>query len=159
MPISGPCTLKWSDDDPSNAIILTFASRWCEPMVKGKIKVVFRKAGPTRVTPELMYVYFSAPISAIVARLPIVSYEILPLAKAIMLTEDGQISREELVSYARDRQELVVMHVGQVAVASNPITRIHMSSAYNFWPSSTFIPLSGAGKRTLDAYGRFAVKK
>ena len=128
-------------------------------MINNEIRVVLRKSGPKRFTPELMYVYFSTTISAVAARLPIVSYDVRTVATARLLAEDGHISREVLVSYARDRQEFVVMDAGQAAVAHNPITRTHMSAEYNFWPSSTFIPLSGTGRRTSDAYARFSVKE
>jgi predicted transcriptional regulator len=91
-------------------------------MVKNKIHVIFRKSGPRRFTPDLIYAYFASPDSAICARFSLVSYDVLNLTEALKLTEQGHISREELVSYGRDRHELVVMQVGQVAIARTPIT-------------------------------------
>lgn len=159
MPNSGPCTLKWSNDDPSNAIILTFHSRWRTPVVTNQIRVVFRKLGPTRFTPDLMYVYSTSPDSAIIARFPILFYDVKNVEDALLLAEDGKISREELLLYAHSQRELVVMGVGDVALARTPVTCALMSAKYNFWPSSTFIPLSSTGRRTLDRLAGFPETK
>ena len=105
--------------------------------------------------PRLIYAYMSAPISAIVARMPIISYSSLLTQEAIKLAGRGCIDYGELQDYAKGMKELLVMEIGQVAVARNPITCTFMSANFNFWPSSTFIPLSASGARNLDELGQF----
>lgn len=158
MRIQGPCTLKRCQGDTSDAIILTFDSRWREPIVSAQVRVVFRKMGPSDFTPNLMYIYIAAPDSAIVARSPITKYETLNLADALLLADDGKISRDALTEYARDRRQLIVMHLGEIAIAQSQITYLRLAEDFNFWPSSTFIPLSESGRRVLDKLGTFAVR-
>ena len=159
MPNKGPFQLKRTPADAADAILQTFNHKWCDPLLAGRVHVVFRKQGPTNFTPTLMYVYASAPVSAIVARAPILSYEKLPTAEVMELTQRGAIAPEELESYCRLRDTLVVMGIGQVSAAKSPITFSFLAEHYNFWPSSTFIPLSASGVKTLDRLGQFRVLK
>jgi predicted transcriptional regulator len=157
MPNQGPFELKRSPEDESNAILLTFDSRWRTSLVTGQVRVVFRKMGPKAFVPDLMYAYVASPDSAIVARMPITSYAAMPLKDAVQLADQGAISAEELIQYAHTWQELIVMHVGAVAVAKAPITYDYLAKEYNYWPSSTFIPLSRTGKTVLDKLGQFVL--
>ncbi len=157
MPNKGPFELKRSPEDESNAILLTFDSKWRAPLVTGNIRVVFRKMGPKAFVPDLMYAYVASPDSAIVARMPITSCTAMSLKDAVQLADEGCISPEELIQYAHTWQELIVMHVGAVAVAMEPISYDYLAKEYNYWPSSTFIPLSGNGKKVLDKLGQFVL--
>lgn len=155
MRVSGPSTLKCRPDENCDAIVLAFNQKWNDPLLAGKIKVVFRKQGPHCFTPSLMYAYITAPISAIIARMPIISHTSMPTEKAILLATRGDIDVEELRHYAKDLDNLLVTEIGQIAVAKRPITLSYMSANFNFWPSSSFIPLSASGARTLDKLGQF----
>jgi predicted transcriptional regulator len=157
MRIHGPCRLKRTATDQANAIILTFSHRWCEPLLEGKVHVVFRKQGPRGFSPELMYVYASAPASAIIARVPIVSYQTMSMTESLSLASRGCIDLAELRSYGRSVDELVVMKIGSVSVARTPVACALLADKYNFWPSSTFIPLSATGVKVLDTLGQFRV--
>ena len=154
MRITGPCKLKRTTADSSNAIIQSFSSKWQQPLLRGRVGVVFRKNGPS-FTPDLMYVYIAAPEKAIVARTPITKYTTMPLEEALLLADQGAIEATELATYAEPFKELVVMEIGQVARASKPITFKHLAENYNFYPSSTFIPLSQSGVDTLNKLGQF----
>lgn len=148
--------MKRTPTDSSNAIILTFDSRWRLPLTQGEIRVVFRKMGPTDFIPDTVYAYIASPDSAIVARAPILAYETLGIQDALDLADDGKLSRRELLEYVGEWKHLIVMRLGNLWVADTPITYAHLSEKYNYWPSSTFIPLSATGKNILDKLGKFA---
>jgi predicted transcriptional regulator len=115
-----------------------------------KVSVVFRKTGLRAFQPACLYAYLSAPTSAIVAKMSVTSYEYLDVEEAIQLAGKGQISIEELRAYATNYSKLLVYRIGKVYMAKHPATFQKLSSEYDFWPSSTFIPLSKTGATTLD---------
>jgi predicted transcriptional regulator len=156
MRISGPSRLKRTPSDEADAIILTFNHRWEQMLTKGKIEVVFRKQGPSNFTPRLIYAYVSAPTSAIVCRMPVIAYSTMPVAKALEFADRGCIEVDELKSYAGASNSLIVMELGAILVARSPITCEYLSQHYNYWPSSTFIPLSKSGVAILDELGEFS---
>ena len=155
MRISGPSKLKRTPTDTSDAIMLTFNAKWQGPLLAGEVEVVFRKQGPRGFVPTLMYPYVAAPISAIVARIPIISYASVSAERAIELANRGSIDKDELRDYANGLDSLLVIELGPVAVAKYPITCSYMSEHFNFWPSSTYIPISATGMQRLDKLGQF----
>ena len=145
--------LKWTADDPSNAIILTFGGDWHQPLVSGDIDVVFRKMGPRHFEPDLLFAYVAAPISAIVARVAITRYERLSLRDAERLANRANLTPKELRSYAIGYDDVIVMELAPVVTTRHPITLDYLSKHYEFWPSSTYTPLSKAGVATLNKLG------
>jgi len=150
--------LKRQPNDVSNAIILTFHGKWYLPLIQGDVTLVFRKYLPADFTPSLVYAYVCAPTSAIVARMDVLLYESLPAREVIELAEEGLHSRNELRSYAKDFSELQIMRFGATRVAKNVITQKTLTEKYQFWPASTFIPLSSKGVKTLDSLGSFQLE-
>lgn len=147
--------LKWNASDPSTAIILTFDDRWRQPLSAGDISAVFRKRCPSFFIPTIIYAYFAKPSSAIAARFPVISWERQPLAEAVGCAGKGRISPEELRSYAKGYDDLLVITIGQVEAAQSPVTHAYLCERYDYWPSSTFTPLSGTGVKTIDALAHF----
>jgi predicted transcriptional regulator len=147
--------LKATEDDKSHSIILSFHSKWYDPLREGKCSLVFRKTGPKRFKPDRLYAYLSAPISAVVARIPVIGYEEMPLEQAVRLAAKGFISRQELLSYAGERPTLVVYTIGPPAIARRPVTRIALMEKYDFAPSQTYIPVSETGQSLLDHLAEF----
>ena len=158
MRIIGPCRLKRIPSDAADAVILTFNHRWEQMLLEKKLDVVFRKQGPADFTPKLIYAYVSAPTSAIVCRVSIVAYDEMPVDKAVTLADRGCIDVSELKSYAGMNGKLIVMELGAILVAKSPITCEYLSQHYNYWPSSTFIPLSKSGVAILDKLGEFSAR-
>ena len=155
MPRSGQMhfKLKWTSEDPSNAIILTFSGEWELPLRDGNISVVFRKTGPSGLVPRLMYPYVAQPASAIIGKMEILSYESMDIDAATRLCSEGSITEAKLREYAKDYGQLFVFHVGPFQNAATPITHRLLNDKYDYWPSSTFIPLSASGVATLDELG------
>ena len=155
MKISGPFKLRSTEDDQSNAIVQTFSDKWRKPLIEGHVRVVFRKNGPRQFTPTMMYAYVAGPTSAIVAKMAITSYTTMSINEAVKLASSGAITEAELRDYAESYSQLVVMPVDLPRIARSPITYKFLSAEYNYWPSSTFIPLSQHGVQILDKLGEF----
>ena len=147
--------LKATPADQSSCIIQSFHEKWKAPLIKSEIRVVFRKKGPKQFTPKTMYAYISTPTSAIVAKMPVLSCEFLPLDEAVQRATRGAISEDELRHYAKTNRELVVIEIGKTSVAKTPITLDYLVQTHGFWPSANFIPLSNHGVDVLDQLGDF----
>lgn len=135
--------------------MLTFAGDRLEPLLAGKLSVVFRKMGPADFTPDTVYAYVSARASAIVAKFTVKSWERLPLDKALRLAAKGNVTEEYLRTYTTGYSDLIVIVAGPLQVAEHPVTLKHLSTEYEFRPSSTFMPLSATGVTTIDRLARF----
>lgn len=124
------------------------------------MSVVFRKTGPRSFTPESLYVYLNAPVSAIIGRLPVSEYLSMSLDDAIELADQGMISEAELRDYAKQPygkhySRLVVYRVGRIEVAEAPVTMKLLQSDYGFFASPNFIQLSTSGAQILDGLAGF----
>lgn len=152
-----PFSLKKNDarDEPCR-IILSFDGKWLEPIKTQAIQCIFRKMGPHRFTPTHLYAYLAKPVSAIVARMPVTSFGPITLSEAEELATKAMLTLAELRAYAGKKSELVVYHVGPIFVARTPIEFGTLQRAYQYWPSSNYIPLSTHGSEVLDTLGGFA---
>jgi len=147
--------LKWSPTDPSNAIILSFAGENLDSIIAGRLSVVFRKMGPTAFTPDLVYAYVGSPTSAIVAKFQVESWNRQPLEIALRLAKQGHLTKEYLRSYANGQTDLIVITARSFQVAKHPLKLKKLTDDYDFWPSSTFMPLSATGTATIDHLASF----
>ena len=148
-------SLKWTKDDPSTSIMLTFDAKWLEPLLDGKVLYAFRKMGPRQFVPEEIYGYFSQPVSAVALKCSVTSWKSLGIEDALALTGKANISELELRSYAKNYSELLVIGLSNFRKAGKRIAMQDLRKEYGFWPSSTFMPLSQTGCRTLDKLGEF----
>jgi predicted transcriptional regulator len=153
-------TLKATQADSSRSIIVSFHSKWDAPLRSGKVSAIFRKAGPRKFTPDWLYAYLNAPVSAIVARIPVTDYRSVSIDDALRLANEGMISEEELRDYAAPRyakpySSLVVYRVGAIEMAASPVTMQLLSSEYGFFASPNFIQLSESGVAILNRLAGF----
>lgn len=148
--------LKWTPDDPSDSVILTWDGSWIRRIIQGSFTYEFRKTGPTKLTPTSLYAYVTLPIRAIVAKFVVVQSGQMSVGEALMHTHETLFSEAELRSYAGDAYDILYFyHLGRVEVAHTPIEFQHLHDAYDYWPSSNFFPLSATGRDTLDSLGSF----
>jgi len=149
-------SLKWTEDDPSRAIILTFHSAWESRIRDGLFRAIFRKMGPRQIEPDTLYAYVARPLSAIIARMSINENVFVPVKQALELSDEGAISKSDLERYAIGYSELLVYRIRQIDLASKPVDYETLAQQYGYFPSSTFIPLSGSGQKVLDSLGGFS---
>ncbi len=136
-------------DDASDAIVVSFESRWIEALSRQKVKVVFRKRGPKHTTPIWMYVYIGAPESSIIGRARIKHCEQQGIDAALRKCKDGHISESDLRQYAGRYSELFVFTIGPVELWRNPLNLATLREL-RFTPPQSFLVLSKEGKKRLD---------
>jgi predicted transcriptional regulator len=144
-----------SADDASRAILVSFASKWLDTLVRNEVAVVFRKRGPRHISPNWMYIYLAAPKSAVVGRARIHSLDWLPCEEAFALAADGKIDPDELRRYAVGYDSLAVFRIGQLEIAHPKLTFAELSSQFGFSPPQSFFVLSESGQRHLDKLAGF----
>lgn len=148
--------LKWTPEDPSHAIILTYHSKWADRIHQGNISVEFRKSGPNNVAPEIAYAYLASPLKAITARFTVVRFGTIPVKEAVRMSTGALLAPEEIRQYAKDRESLYFYQFSECRVATRQIAFQQLASEYGYFPSSNFFPLSERGRETLDRLGGFS---
>ena len=143
-----------SEEDNSGSVVFAFADKWKDPLVAGEVKVFFRKRGPTKA-PKYVYAYVSLPTSSIIGRARVLSLEKLSVGEALLLSEKGKISREELGGYARGSYELCVIRIGSFQQAKTPIGLAQLKTDFACLPPQNFFFLSKKGKAALDEIAGF----
>jgi len=151
--------LKRTPEDPSNAIILSFAGEWDVPLRSQEVSVVFRKSGPSAFVPDQMFAYIAAPVSAITAKMRVESSVFMPIDEAVAYCDAARLTEDALREYAKDYAEVLVFHIADIEPATKPISRVLLTEQFDFWPSSTYIPLSSTGVATLETLGFMRSKK
>ena len=147
--------LKWSPEDPSNALILTYHSKWEERLGRGNVSVEFRKTGPRNISPECMYLYITSPIKAITAKVSVVRFGEMEVDKATEMASKSLLTPDEIRQYAGHQDHLYFYEFIAFKAAVQPITFQRLASEYGYFPSSNFFPLSQTGRETLDRLGEF----
>jgi predicted transcriptional regulator len=147
--------LKAQDNnEASEAILVSFDSKWAIPLAAGSISQVFRKRGP-KTPPKWVYVYAGSPTMAIIGRLPVIQLQQLEIEKALHLSKDGCIDKQELVDYAAGYKSLFVFSVGQFQPSHSNVDLRKLKDGYHFSPPQSFLILSHNGKKVLDELCQF----
>ena len=143
--------------DPSEAtdsIVISFDSRWFEPITTGKVKAVFRRRGPTKMVPKFIYVYTNSPICALIARMNVTHYEWVSDPNA-ELCEKALLSVKEAAIYADTSPQLAVYHVGLLTIANPQLPLSLLNERLGFKPPQSFFHLSSQGKIMIDKLAAF----
>lgn len=95
--------------------------QYANPIIEGRKKVEFRKT-KFRTPPSHVVIYASSPVSSIVGYFEVTHIETAPV---VALWEKysavGCIGEDDFVAYYRERDEGVVLGVGEVVVLDEPI--------------------------------------
>jgi predicted transcriptional regulator len=149
--------LKAAPKASANGIIISFGARWEDALRAGNVQVVFRKKCPSKYVPKFVYAYLASPVSAIVARLPVLRIERLISGDALLHTKEGAISKAELDEYCATVGQVFLIWIGTPSIARKPVTMQTLMTEYEFWPTPNFIALSDYGCGVIDRLGDFQV--
>lgn len=152
-------SLKWSEDDPSNSIILCFANSWLQPILNGEFAVVFRKSWPKIRDPKMMFAYVGSPTCEIVARMPLIKWSAESLESALNAVSTGCLTEKELRDYVGDKDQVFVIQIGPIEVASRTIPLSILSEQYGYCPSPAAAAFSGRGEQVLNGLAQFRALK
>lgn len=147
-----------SPDDATKSIVVSFAAKWQEPLTHNDVTVVFRKRGPANFTPDFLYFYVGAPVSAVIGRAKITEFERLATDEAVRLADEGHINEKELRAYATGYDALVVFHLGRLQLAKTELSYSTLASSFGFSPPQSFFVLSKEGKSQLNKLAGFPTK-
>jgi len=136
----------------TGSIIVSFASRWRDPINDKNIKVFFRRRGPVR-TPKRVLIYLGSPISSIVAVAEVEKLERIDLKAALSMADLGCISEDELRSYIRCDQIVTAVFLGDQKNFENPLSITDVRKVMNFHPPQNFIQINDVTLRALEDLG------
>lgn len=139
-----------SPKDSTNAIVISFDSKWKNAILDSSFSVVFRKRGPKSPALDWIYFYVSAPYSGIIGRGKIDKYESMPLNNALGLCRKAGLTTTELQEYAEGYDSLAVFTLATIEPATKPMYLNQLTTNFAFKPPQSFVIMSVDGKEELD---------
>ena len=135
--------------ESSDAIVVSFKSRWLSPLRSQKVQHVFRKRGPSGSELRTIVVYVGVPVSSVVGALSVESHTVMPVPSALKLASRGGLSQEQLAAYAQGYDSLHVFGVGQFVELDSHWSLGHLQERFGFYPPQSFMRLSLKGRDLL----------
>jgi predicted transcriptional regulator len=145
-----------TNDDASEAIVVSFDAKWGEILQQKHLTRVFRKRAPRNVGPSYMYIYIGTPVRALIGRCEVFGLDWLPTKEAIALFSEGAISEDDLRRYASTYEKLAVYTVGPIQVCRSPLSFSFLQEQFTFSPPQSFFVLSRTGQQKIDEVAGFA---
>lgn len=138
-------------DERSNAIIVSFDSKWYQPFQNSEFSVVIRKRVPRDRTFEWIYAHIKSPIGAICGRARIKSIGTMEADKAINLFESIRLSKKDIIEYISGDDTVGYYEIGQYDAAISPVKTDTINNYIKYSPPQSFTILSIAAKQAIDA--------
>lgn len=142
-------------DERSNAIIVSFDSKWHQPFLNSEFSIVIRKRVPRDRTFEWIYAHIKSPIGAICGRARIKSIGTMGADQAASLCKSINMSKNEIMKYISGEDSIGFYKIGQYDVAGNPAKTDFINNYINYSPPQSFTILSEFAKNTIDSICRF----
>lgn len=102
-------------------ILMPIQPQYANPIIEGRKKVEFRKT-KFRTPPSHVVIYMSSPVSSVVGYFEVTHVETAPVeALWEKYSAVGCIGEDDFVAYYGERDEGVVLGVGEVVVLAEPI--------------------------------------
>lgn len=143
-----------SIEDRSDAIIVSFDSRWHDVLKGGRVSYIIRKRIP-KDTYEWIYFHVNSPISAICGRAKINSICNIALSEAAKLSDEIGLSEKDIFAYVGNRNSIGCYKIGSFEVAVNPQRADEVNKFVNYNPPQSFVILSKSAKQIIDEMSEF----
>lgn len=150
-----PQTKAASRDDASNAVIVSFESRWESIFCEKRLSGFIRKRLPKSVPVEFVYAYFGSPSCRIALRAKVLKIEEVPVAKIQSNTTSLCISKNEVADYCFGSPTIGLCTVGKIQIARYPISLAKLKTRLAFFPPQSFLILSHYAKAEIDKLAVF----
>lgn len=141
-------------EDRSNAIIVSFDSRWHDAITNGRIGAIIRKRIPKDVY-EWLYVHINSPIGAICGRTKIKRICNLTIAEAINLSDEIRLSAKDISAYVGRANSIGCYKIGLFELAKNPQKTEIINRTIYYNPPQSFLILSKSAKKIIDDNSEF----
>lgn len=142
--------------DRSNAVVVSFASKWFDDVTEGRVTAVIRKRIPREAAPQWLYFYFNAPRSVLAARGRITSIGQVPDQEAVSLKSSLCMSEGEILKYVGDSPNVGVYRIKSIETAQHALSLPFLRQHVVFHPPQSFFFLSKDGKNTIDQLASFS---
>lgn len=137
-------------DERSNAIIVSFDSKWHQPFLNSEFSVVIRKRVPRDRTFEWIYAHIKSPIGAICGRARIKSIGTMGADQALSLYKSINLSKDEIAEYISGEDSIGFYAIDQYEIAINPANTELINDYLKYSPPQSFTILSTVAKKTID---------
>ena len=138
-------------DERSNAIIVSFDSKWYQPFLNSEFSLVIRKRVPRDRTFEWIYAHIKSPIGAICGRVRIKGIGTMGADEAESLFEKINLSKREISEYISGEDSIGFYKIGQCDPAIRPAKIDVINNYIKYNPPQSFTILSMTARKTIDA--------
>lgn len=135
----------------SNAIIVSFDSKWLKPFRKSEFSVVIRKRAPRDRTFEWLYAHIKSPVGAICGRARINDIGTMKADEAVEISMNISLSKKEIMDYISGESSIGFYEIGKFEIAENPAHTKNINEYIKYSPPQSFTILSKFAKRTIDS--------
>ncbi len=137
---------KASPSAQSDSVVVSFDSKWLEPLVAGDVHSVIRRRFPKARTPIWLYAYVNSPVSGLVCRSRIVAIDSLTLSDALGQASNLLLSSDEIRDYFGEYEHLGRYELGRAEVFGHTLGVNRLREAGRFFPPQSFLYLSRDGE-------------
>lgn len=138
------------DSNESDAIVVSFDTKWHQLLTRRGFSVVIRKRVPKTRPKKWMYLHIKSPIGAICARAELTAIGTMTVAEAVSRKKDIGLSAEEIRSYIGAEEAIGYYQLGRIQLAQQPATTALLMSNMRYFPPQSFLVLSRDAKAVID---------
>lgn len=142
-------------DDQSDAIVVSFAADWYEPLKHRKFSAVIRKRVPKSLSPRWMFLHINAPVSAICACAEIIKIESISLDQAIVTSDELHMPADKIKQYVGAERAIDCYKLGQIYFPGHNLSINEISVHMIYHPPQSFFVLSERAKNLLQELAGF----
>ena len=145
-----------SASDASDAVVVSFASKWNAQIGGDKFSVVLRKRVPVTIRPKWLYFHVNAPIGAIRARAHVEGVERIGLVRAIALSSQTALDEHAIRNYLVGTETVGAYFISKIEIAAHVARTKEINTVMVYYPPQSFFVLSVEGKKLLNKMCGFA---
>jgi len=140
-----------TETNRSDAVLVSFDSRWEHSIKNGDLKAFIRKRLPKTLTPKWIYAYCGSPVAAILARFRVNRVTEVSSSDAVKSASRLGMKAVDVSSYCKGRSTIGYCEVMEMQKADKPMTLVKIRSLMSFHPPQSFIILSKDACMMIDA--------
>lgn len=126
-----------NEERSGESVVYSFFQKWENPLRAGRVRLFFRKRCPVQ-KPARVYFYVGTPLKALIGSAAVSRIDRVSREEALLLTEKGCISPEELLRYIAHNSSVGVIWIedfqffDESIPASTLLAEIGLSPPQNF---------------------------
>lgn len=150
-----PQTKATGQDDASDAIIVSFESRWESIFCESKLTGFIRKRLPKSLPVKFVYAYFGSPSCRIALRALVLRIEEVAVESVLSNSVSLCISKDEILDYCGASPTIGLCTIKKIQLAPKPLGLAKLKTRLTFFPPQSFVILSRTAKAEIDKLAGF----